>query len=32
MQSYVTETLMKTPEDRLRLAKDVLNFIGSTLQ
>ena len=32
MHPFVTETLMKTSEDRRRLAQDVLNFIGSTLQ
>jgi LPPG:FO 2-phospho-L-lactate transferase len=32
MWPFVTETLMKSPKDRQRLAKDVLNFIGSHLQ
>ena len=32
MLPFVTETLMQSSEDRLRLAQDVLNFIGSTLQ
>ena len=32
MSPHVTNTLMKTPEDRLRLAEDVLNFMGSFLQ
>jgi LPPG:FO 2-phospho-L-lactate transferase len=30
MRPYITETIMKTHEDRLRLAEDVLNFIGSS--
>lgn len=29
MKTLVTDTLMKTAEDRVRLAKDVLHFIGS---
>lgn len=29
MQTLVTETLMKTSDDRLRLAKDVLDFVES---
>jgi LPPG:FO 2-phospho-L-lactate transferase len=32
IQSFVTETLMKTSEDRRQLAEDVLNFIGSYIQ
>jgi LPPG:FO 2-phospho-L-lactate transferase len=32
MRPYATETLMRTTEDRLRLAKDVLNCIESPLQ
>ncbi len=31
MQPFVTDTLMKSSDDRRRLAHDVLNFIGSTL-
>jgi LPPG:FO 2-phospho-L-lactate transferase len=31
MRPFVTETLMKTREDRRRLAQDVLNFAGSIL-
>ena len=29
MQALVTDTLMKTSDDRRRLAEDVLNFVGS---
>jgi len=32
MLPFVTLTIMKTPEDRQRLAQDVLNYIGSTFQ
>jgi LPPG:FO 2-phospho-L-lactate transferase len=32
MLPFVTLTIMKTPEDRRRLAQDVLNYIGSTFQ
>jgi LPPG:FO 2-phospho-L-lactate transferase len=32
IQPLITDTLMKSPEDRKQLAKDVLNFIGSILQ
>jgi LPPG:FO 2-phospho-L-lactate transferase len=32
MQSFVTETLMKSAQDRNNLAQDVLNFIGSKNQ
>jgi len=31
MQTYVTNTVMKSHEDRKRLANDLLNFIGSDL-
>ena len=31
MQTHVTNTLMKSPEDRKRLAQDLLHFIGSDL-
>jgi LPPG:FO 2-phospho-L-lactate transferase len=31
MRPFVTGTLMKSDEDRRRLAQDVLNYIGSTL-
>lgn len=31
IQPFITQTLMKSPEDRKHLAKDVLNFIGSIL-
>ncbi len=29
MRAFVTDTLMKTSDDRKRLAEDVLNFVGS---
>lgn len=32
MQPFITEILMQNTEDRIRLAQDVLDFIGSTLQ
>jgi LPPG:FO 2-phospho-L-lactate transferase len=31
MQTHVTKTVMKSHEDRKRLAEDTLNFIGSDL-
>jgi hypothetical protein len=31
MQTHVTNTLMKSHEDRKRLAAELLNFIGSDL-
>ena len=31
MQTYVTNTVMKSHEDRKRLAENSLNFIGSDL-
>jgi LPPG:FO 2-phospho-L-lactate transferase len=31
IQAFVTNTLMRSPEDRKQLARDVLNFIGSDL-
>ena len=31
MQTHVTNTVMKSHEDRKRLAKNTLNFIGSDL-